>query len=723
MIYFCKALLTAKQNQEQTLYLILEPPEEEDELPKLTKEQLVDHHDYKAFITKYRPKGTVAVDYSVYRTDRSEREVNASTPDDDFEKLIADKAAERLSGGEIMIAHDEKPDKNTGKIQKKKKTSKVVIFAAVMGCLLAAFGALAAGIRLGEMKASVPVQEAANTAEDGLIIPVQADIASDAEQITITIDRSYSAVPLDDLQLKGAVENGKARIMLPEFDKEDFFTHVFGYTWGFTSDEHGEKIEYYGGQSYDFAKDTKLYRVLVKYGGGSGTKDDPYRIDYYDQLELMGQEKARGYFVQTADISFPSWASHTPINTVNELKADPKAEYFEYDGGGYLIENLDAPLFDAVSGAVIRNVNIRNSRIESEEYKDYGFIACKVYNYHYRAEDEAVYATGETLIQHCTVSHSSINVQHPKTEEETPMQTTMIVTAPPVTPPDIIEYDENGEPITTTTEPAVVEPTKHAEHSIGAITGSGGEIRDCYVTDFGIYSYLEDYFLYAGGISGKPASVTDSCVFYYSAQGTLFNAGGIAGSAAGTRAYDAKGRELPDCYGGSIQGCTARNIILSSEKAAGGITGEGASDAEGVVISNCYANELNFSCGTFEDAERQTVTKAGTVGGIIGTDGTGKNGHLITNSVAHADLSVIGKGTRSHFDETVRQAPSYAFYQENILTVLNRNTVDPVNPKEIFTGSFMFGEQGEFADETGNLPYPEAIHDLFAKTIVSQGGL
>ena len=726
MIYFCKALLTAKQNQEQTLYLILDAPENEYELPQLTKEQLVNHHGYKAFVTNYRPKGTVAVDYAVYRTDRTDREVNASTPDEDFEKLIADKTAERLSGGEIMIEHDEKPDKITGKVQKKKKTSKVVIFAAVMGCLLAAVGALAAGIKLGELKAAVPEEEAANTAEDGLIIPVQADIAADAEQITVTIDRSYSAVPLDDLQLKGAVSGGKANITLPEFDKGDFFTHVAGYTWGFSSDPEGEKIEYYGGKSYDFTKDTKLYRVLVKYGGGSGTKDDPYQIDYYDQLELMGQEKARGYFIQTADISFPSWASHSPINTVNELKADPKSEYFEYDGGGYLIENLDAPLFGSVSGAVIRNVNIKNSRIETQEYQDYGFIVCNAYNYHYRTEgtddkESTVYVTGETLIQHCTVSHSSINVQYPPTEEDNSVQTAAVVTAPPVTPPDLIEYDEEGNPITTT-EPVITEPTKHAEHCIGAISGNGGEISGCYVTDFGIYAYLDEYYLYAGGISGKPASVTDSCVNYFSAQGNIFDAGGIVGTAAGTRAYDAKGREMPDCYGGSIQGCNARNIILSTEMTAGGIAGEGSTDAEGAVISNCYANELTFSCGTFEDTERQIPIKAGTLGGIIAADGTGKKGHLITNSVSHADFPVIGKAAKSRFDDTVRQAPSYAFYQENILTVINRNTVDPVNPKEIYTGSFMFGEQGEFGDETGNLAYPEAICDLFEKTIVTQGG-
>ena len=83
----------------------------------------------------------------------------------------------------------------------------------------------------------------------------------------------------------------------------------------------------------------------------------------------MSEEKARGYFMQTADISFPVWASHTPICTVNELKSDPDSEHFEYDGGGFLIENLDAPLFETVSGAVIKNVNIRNSAIVSTNTK------------------------------------------------------------------------------------------------------------------------------------------------------------------------------------------------------------------------------------------------------------------------------------------------------------------------------------------------------------------
>ena len=708
--YYSKIRLLAGKDHETLLFLILD--DSDGEVPELTKTAVIESREYRLFVEKKHTKIVVA-EYSVYRT---ETEITANLENERFERLIESGAAEIVSSGEMQIDRNEKRDRKTGEIVRRRKKSPILFLAVAGGVMMFSMLAFAAGKSFGHNTAVSEIQtEPVNVAEDGLIIPKQDEIADNAEQITVTIDRSYSAVPVEDLQLKGVVSKGKANILLPEFDKTDFFTHVPGYSWGFTSDPNGKKIEYYGGQAYDFTEDTKLYRVLVKYGGGSGTKDDPYRIDYFDQLELMSEEKARGYFRQTADISFPVWATHTPIRTVNELKADPDSEHFEYDGGGYLIENLDAPLFETVSGAVIRNVNIRNSAIVSDEYKDYGFLVCTAYNYHYLAEDEQVYETGETVIEHCSVSHSSITVKLPETETE---ENEPAVTTMEVVPPDVIEYDEDGNIIEPEEEP--VEPTKHAEHCIGAITGIGGQIDGCYVTDFGIFAELPDYYLYCGGISGKPAAVTDSAVYYYSAQGNIFNAGGIAGSAAGSRAYDAKGRELPNCYGGSIQGCLARKIILKTETAAGGIAAEGTTDAEGALISNCYCNELDFSCGEFKDAERVECIKAGIVGGIIAADGSGHNAHTIMNCVSHADFKVIGQKTRSSFDDTVRLAPAYAFYQENILTVLNKNTVSPVNPKEIYTGSFMFGENGVFGDDQGSLAYPEKISDLLAKTIAEE---
>ena len=603
MNYFCSVHIQSKKDAEKKFFIVLENEKNTDnELPNLTKEILLENNSYKEFITQYKPK-LVFADYRVYSTDS---EIYASTQDDVFEHLIQSGQATCIGQSEINV--DCAKDKHSGR-RKKKKTSPVLKAGIVGGVIVLGVSAFGLGNTLG--KSQVVSTEKISTentiTDDGMIIPVQAEISPDAEQITISVDRSYSAVPTEDLQLKGEVVDGSAQITLPEFDKTDFFTHVSGYTWGFTTDPDGKKIEYYGGNTYSFSENIKLYRVLVKYGGGSGTKEDPYLIDYFDQLELMGEEKARGYFKQTEDIVFPEWASHKPIDTVNELKSDPQSEYFEYDGNGYAIQNLDNPLFGTVSGAVIKNVNIQNSFINTIEFKDYGFIACKAYNYRYETENGKTYETGETLIQHCSVSHSAIYAEIPKEETTENVQ---IVTAPAVVPPDLVEYDEDGNVI----EPENIEAAKNGEYAIGAITGLGGQIENCYVTDFGVSASLSDYFLYVGGISGKPANVFNSVVYNFSAQGNIFNAGGIAGSCGGSRMYNPTGKELPDYYGGNIQGCAARKIVITTESSAGGIAGESSTDAENAVISNCYANELTLVSGIFEDNKIRILRRNNRLG-------------------------------------------------------------------------------------------------------------
>ncbi len=711
MIYFSKVNI-GMGNKTQIHYVVL-PDAGKNNPPMLTKEILMHDQSFRSIAGNY--KKTISIIFVVYEVDEKPENLNASSRANVFEELIdSGKATACSSTSDFIISNYKKLEKNK---PKKAKTSPLLVLGIIAGSALIAGGGVYLFTNIQYQKQLQNIQSPAanpNTAsEDGLLIPKQQEIPENADQITITIDRSYSAVPVEDLQLKGAVVSGKAKITLPEFDKEDFFNHVSGYSWGFTSDPNGEKIEYYGGKEYTFSQDTKLYRVLVKYGGGSGTKDDPYLIDYFDQLELLSEEKARGYFKQTADIVFPEWCEHKPIDTINTLKADPKSEYFEYDGGGYLIENLTQPLFGTVSGSVIRNVNVRNAVIKSREYKDYGAIVCNAYNYRYKTDDQT-YETGETLIQHCTVSHTSITLELP-IEEQQSGEAAPVVTTMEVVPPDLIEYDEEGNPIdpdTTTTEPVV--ETKTADFAIGSITGNGGQIEDCYVQDFGIYNYLPDYILYAGGISGKPANVINSSVYYYSSNGNIFHAGGIAGSAAGSSLFDANGKELPEYYGGNIQGCGAGLLILNSELSAGGIAGVGSTKAKNALISNSYANQITFNCGVF--GSQNEVLEKGSIGGIIGTDASTGNGHLITNTVSVSEQQVIGQKANSHYDDTVRMAPDFAFYQENICTVLNRNTVNPENPKEIFTGSFTF-KAGTFGDDNGALAFPSGLEDLFAKVI------
>ena len=706
MNYFAKADLKTEKKNGLT-YIVLEVKDEEE--PELTEQIIQKNQQYREFCSSSKAK-SIEVSYSIYKTE--ENVTNAMQPEA-FESFIEHEKAEWVGSGEFFV---------TKRKKKRKASTGVVIFVAAMCAILFTTGGLIIGKNVfSRTETEKKVVEDEKT--DGLIIPQQNAVNADAEQITVSIDRSYSAVPMEDLQLKAEVVDGKAKIELPEFDKTDYFTHVPGYSWGFSTAQDGTKIEYYGGKTYEFEKDVKLYRVLVKYGGGSGTKEDPYLIDYYDQLELLAQEKAKGYFKQTADIVFPDWAEHTPIDTVSELKDKPDGEFFSYDGGGYCIDKLKSPLFGTVSGALIQNVNIRNGVIVSYDYKNLGAIVCDARNYRYQTEDGTSYETGETIIRHCSVSHTSITpsifVEESATEHaavEAPETEVQVI------PAETISYDENGNVIepTAMTEPdprETLQPSSRmrtAENAIGAITGIGGQIESCYVTDFGIFANQENYYLYAGGISGKPANVMDSAVYYYSAQGKLFYAGGIVGSAEGCRQYNAAGKELPEVYGGNIRGCLARNLILTAETAAGGIAGLGASDAEAPMICNCYANDLHFTVGEY-DADKVLVT-AGFAGGVIGMDGKGKNGHLLSNTVSLADLPVIGQRKSSAFDDTVRQAPDYAFYQESILSVLNANSVHPSHPKEIFTGTFMFGENGEFGDETGSLAYPVGIADLFAVT-------
>ena len=714
MKYFCDVHIQSKKDQEARLFIVIpDDVASKTDTPMLTKEMLLQNSEYQEFCSKNKPK-LVLADYTLYSTDHEN--LFASSKSEEFEALITNNEVHRISRSDLVI------DSAKDKIAGKRKSKSPVSTALLIGCmLLVALGALGGGVVLGRNSVPTAAQaqpeqmKAAN--EDGMVIPEQQEIAANAEQITISIDRSYSAVPTEDLQLKGAVVNGVATITLPEFDREDYFAHIPGYSFGFSTKPDGDRIEFYGGKTYNFKSDMKLYRVLVKYGGGSGTKEDPYLIDYYDQLELMSKEKARGYFKQTEDIYFPDYADHKPINTINRLKSDPDEECFEYDGNGYKIENMTAPLFGKVSGAVIKNVNVTNSSISTKEYGDFGMIVCNAYNYRYQTEDGTSFETGETLITNCTVSHCSLNVEIPEEEQPTTDYLTEVVTQPdPVAelPDGIVQYDENGNaitPVQDTTEPQIVEPTKHGEFAVGGITGLGGQIENCYVCDFSFNSALNEYILYAGGISGKPANVINSVVYDYYAHGNIFNVGGIAGS-CGAKYYDAKNNSIATGYGGNVQGCAVIGSYMIAEVAVGGIVGEGGTNSEHPIISNCYSKKVDLYAGVYRNDEK---IKDGSVGGILGTDGNEKNGHLIMNCVSPSGYDVIGIHSVSRYDDSVRLAPDYAFYQDSIKTVINKNAFHPDAPKEIFTGSFQFNGN-YFGDDNGALAYPVEIEELFEKT-------
>lgn len=703
LYYFCAVNVQTGNNVGLQTYIVTD-----DKQHKLTKEQLLANKAYEEFANKKEVKKKNK--YIGYETFETETEVTNATTDSTFDSLIMDKKAVSIATGNLDITEtSDKADKKKAKAKRKKEsktsgqTSPWKTIAIAVSCLLLGAGGivLAGHDRLfpkpDKYKNQTIVAEDGTAYENGMIIPVQNEVSEYSKKITVSIDQSYLSVPTEDIQIKAEVKDGKAIITLPEFDRTDFFTHVEGYTWGFTSKPDGTRIQYESGKTYAFTEDTKLYRVLVKYGGGSGTKEEPYIINYYDQLELMAKDKAKGYFIQTENIEFPTYAKHKSIDTVNELK--DKDEYFEYDGNGYTISNISDSLFGTVSGAMIKNVNIINSRISTQDYDDIGFIVKKAINYAHNDK-----TTGDTIIKHCSVQHSAIVPEYYNSEEITTETTTEHVE---VIEPEQIEYDEDGNII----EKEVVEveeiTKKSAEHCIGAITGLGGKIEDCYVNDFGIYSYFREYFLYVGAVSGRPTSVTDTYVNYVTINGKFFNCGGIVGSASGSRLYDLTGKELPTYFGGNVQGCVVKNTSLSAEISCGGIAGEGTSNSESAIISNCYVKNVDLLSGIFN--EKNEITEHGAYGGIIGADGHEKYGHIVTNCVSMADTKIIGSKVLSKYDDTVRQAPEYAYYQENILTVLNKNSIDKKN--NVFTGTFKFNDT--VGDNGGLLAFPTDIEDLF----------
>lgn len=708
MNYFSKYKVQGeKKGIEKEMYIYLG---EAEKAPNLTKDTIMQNSNFKAFCKQNKLK-FVSVEYTVYSIDKK---IDASIPDNVLEGYISSQSASIVGTGEYDIdkAHKGKAPRPNVKKKKKKTLTQKLIVAVIAFCL--AFAGFTGGFLFAKNKiqtlnsSTVQTTKVLPDYEDaggGMVIPLQNSSTDTAgNQITVYIDRSYLAVPQEDLQLKADIVDGIAKITLPEFDKDDYFTHVPGYTYGFSSDPKGKKIEYYSGETYDFKEDTKLYRILVKYGGGSGTKDDPYIIDYFDQLELMSEEKARGYFKQTCDIEIPDWSRHTPIDTVAELKSEPSAEVFEYDGGGHFIYGLNDSLFGTVSGATIKNVNIRNANIESTDYKNYGILVCESYNYSYKAKDGKTYETGDTLIKHCSVSCSTLLCQ--PLQVDTNSDDDDNLEPPKVSPPNVVTYDPDGN---------VVSETKQGDYTMGGIIGLGGQIEDCFVQEVAIYSNIDKYYRFVGGIAGKPANVINSSTYVFSATGNIFTAGGIAGSGTGAKKYDAAGKELANAYGGNFQGCTARSIMVASEFAGGGIIGEGGTNSSSALISNCYSMDLILQIGSVVN---DSISKPGYSGGIIGADSEELNGHTLLNNVSPTEEPVIGLADKSKYDKTNRQAPTYAYYQNSILDVINASSVNPKKPKEIFTGNYEFnydfyGEtESDGATVDAPLPISKSIEDL-----------
>ncbi len=363
-----------------------------------------------------------------------------------------------------------------------------------------------------------------------------------AEYITVTIDRSYLnkgaevyRIPLD--------MTGKAKLKLPKVDdKTDIYNHVAGCTYGYADRKQtGEfgTIKYFGDTECEFTRDTTLYRVLNEYGGGAGTRENPYIIGYYDQLIRLSDKQASGYFVQTADIKFPSDVKRKPIDTkkISRGYENKSFDFFVYDGGGHTIKGLsgNGGLFGNVSGATIKNIVIDGANISAGDYENVGILCNEISSYSFGGADGARdYATGNSKIRNCTVKNGKIDGEN-----------------------------------------AV---------NVGGICGYGGVISDCLASEISINGGE-----CVGGIVGNACSVTGSLANGITTSGEIKSAGGIAGTAYGVKIFD----NNSDGYysGGHIIGCGVRTFVSRAEN-SGGIVGTSTARTGPAYIKSCYAANI-----------------------------------------------------------------------------------------------------------------------------------
>lgn len=363
-----------------------------------------------------------------------------------------------------------------------------------------------------------------------------------ATYITIIVDRSY--LNKEPLVYKAALDmTGNAKVTLPVADnKDDIYNSVFGCTYGYsTKKQDGEfgTIEYFGGVESKFRKDTTLYRVLNEYGGGKGTAENPYIINYYDQLLRLSEQKAKGYFIQTADIAFPRNTERTSISTkkISHGFENKSYDYFVYDGQGYSIKNMsgDGGLFGIISASTIRNVVIDGANIKSGEYSNVGFICNEVISYSFPAsEGDEFFSTGNSRIVGCKVLNSKI--------------------------------------------------TADGAENIGGICGFGGDISDCMADGIAVSGGKS-----IGGIVGNACIVTGCIANNITVSGSAVSVGGIAGTAYGVELFNSG--EKPHCAGGSIIGCSVRTFTSTAEN-SGGIVGTATAHNVSAYIKSCYAANI-----------------------------------------------------------------------------------------------------------------------------------
>lgn len=432
-----------------------------------------------------------------------------------------------------------------------------------------------------------------------------------ATYITISIDQGYLnkspltyRVPLD--------MDGNATLNLPKInDRSSAYNSVYGCTYGYSSRKpSGEfgTIEYYGDTECKFRKDTTLYRVLNRYGGGDGSERNPYIIDYYDQLLYLAENGASGYFKQTADIKFPDNVNRKPINTVKVSRGyeDKSYNLFVYDGQNYSIKNLrgNGGLFGTLAASTIKNVYIDGASISSD-FENSGILVNEITSYSFDAiNGSETYSTGNSQIQNCRAANSAIY-------------------------------------------------TDGTVKNVGGICGYGGSIESCTADNISIRGGEA-----AGCIVGNACTVKGCLSRGNSIEGGAEISGGIAGTAFGVELHERGDRVRK--VGGEITGCGVVSFASTNADYCGGVAGLTSGISYDSYIRGCYAANIylngkqngSISGGDSDNAYPHTISYC-----------------VVDNTNKYAAIG--GKYPRSGAARMVISVPADGIKVEGVLSVLN----------------------------------------------------
>lgn len=346
------------------------------------------------------------------------------------------------------------------------------------------------------------------------------------------------------------------------------------------------------------------------FAGGSGTQEDPYRIDSAQALDGVRQYP-KAHYLQIRDIDLSGWGSWEPITNFRG----------SYDGGGYTIANLSISAIPGredgmnfglfgfgLDGASFRNINLTNASIVVDgTYVDFYGLMLQGYDEPVRvggicAETghfENCSVDGSIRVLECAAvcvggivgdgAYDLLRCTNSASIYASSTKMSDMYGFSPAYCGGITGWNYMSDSIEGCSNSGSVQLDARGEGHLGGIVGmQKGPVEDC--ANFG-------YILctgsgYAGGIAGSVQSGLSRCVNYGNVSGdVLWDAeqlyvGGIAGT---VNAYSASG-SIRNCYN------LGRELVAQE-------TFEGRTTAQhcGRICGSIEAESALSGCGSFYD--------------------------------------------------------------------------------------------------------------------------